>query len=210
MNDQPDAPAAPQLYLITPVGAEPSVVSPMLAEIIERFEVACIRIPGGGDAAQLGRMADTVRELAHANDIAVVIEDHIKLAQQHGLDGVHLLKPSGKNIRLARQELGPDAIVGAYCGASRHEGISAAEAGADYVSFGPMGETALGHGERAALDLFEWWSEVIEVPIIAEGALTAELVAKFGPVTDFFAVGEEIWAADDPLAALKALLAPLG
>ena len=51
---------------------------------------------------------------------------------------------------------------------------------------------------------------VIEVPIIAEGALTAELVARFGPVTDFFAVGEEIWGADNPLAALRALLAPLG
>ena len=51
---------------------------------------------------------------------------------------------------------------------------------------------------------------MIEVPIIAEGALTAELVARFGPVTDFFAVGEEIWGTDDPLAALKALLAPLG
>jgi len=45
---------------------------------------------------------------------------------------------------------------------------------------------------------------------VAEGALTAELVEKFGPVTDFFAVGEEIWTKDDPAAALKALLAPLG
>ena len=59
-------------------------------------------------------------------------------------------------------------------------------------------------------DLFEWWSQVIEVPSIAEGALTAELVAKFGPVTDFFGVGEEIWGAEDPAAALEALMAPLG
>jgi thiamine-phosphate pyrophosphorylase len=35
-------------------------------------------------------------------------------------------------------------------------------------------------------------------------------VARFGPVTDFFAIGEEIWSSEDPLAALKALLAPLG
>ena len=90
------------------------------------------------------------------------------------------------------------------------EGMSAGEAGADYASFGPIGATTLGDGSQVDFDLFEWWSEVIEVPIIAEGALTAELVAKFGPVTDFFAVGEEIWGAEDPLAALKALLAPLG
>jgi thiamine-phosphate pyrophosphorylase len=35
-------------------------------------------------------------------------------------------------------------------------------------------------------------------------------VAKFGPVTDFFGVGEEIWNNDDPVAALKVLIAPLG
>lgn len=205
MNDLPDAPTAPQLYLITPVGAEPSVLSPMLADIIERFAVACIRIPGGGDAAQLGRMADTVRELAHANDIAVVIEDHIQLAQQHGLDGVHLLKPTGKNIRLARQELGPDAIVGAFCGASRHEGISAAEAGADYVSFGPVRPTGLGAGEVAEADLFAWWSEMIEVPVVAEGGLDAATIGKLAPVTDFFAIGTEIWSADSPETALSHL-----
>lgn len=205
MNDQPDAPTAPQLYLITPVGAEPSVVSPMLSEIIERFEVACIRIPGGGDAAQLGRMADTVRELAHANDIAVVIEDHIALAQQHGLDGVHLSKPTGKNIRLARQELGPDAIVGAFCGASRHDGIAAAEAGADYVSFGPVRPTGLGTGEIAEADLFAWWSEMIEVPVVAEGGLDAATIGKLAPITDFFAIGNEIWSADSPEKALSHL-----
>ena len=64
------------------------------------------------------------------------------------------------------------------------------------------------HSKNIALG--EWWSAMIEVPVIAEGALTAELIEKFGPVTDFFAVGEEIWREDNPLAALKALMAPLG
>jgi thiamine-phosphate pyrophosphorylase len=34
-------------------------------------------------------------------------------------------------------------------------------------------------------------------------------VAQLAPVTDFFAIGAEIWKAEDPLAALKALTAPL-
>jgi thiamine-phosphate pyrophosphorylase len=68
----------------------------------------------------------------------------------------------------------------------------------------------LGKGEQVDFDLLEWWSQVIQVPSIAEGALTADLVAKFGPVTDFFGVGEEIWNNDDPVAALKVLIAPLG
>ena len=46
---------------------------------------------------------------------------------------------------------------------------------------------------------------MIEVPVIAEGALTVDLVAKFGPVTDFFGIGEEIWGDDDPVAAWQVL-----
>ena len=45
--------------------------------------------------------------------------------------------------------------------------------------------------------------------MVAEGALTADLVATFAPVTDFFAIGAEIWGQDDPAAALTALTAPL-
>lgn len=204
MTDQPDAPLAPQLYLIVPVGAEPDALSPMLSELLDRFEVGCIRIPGAGDESKLGRMADTVRDIAHARDIAVVIDDHIQLAQRHGLDGVHLTG-GAKQVRYARKELGPDAIVGAFCGASRHDGMNAAEAGADYVSFGPAGTTGLGSGETAPLDLFAWWSEMIEVPVVAEGGLDAELIGKLAPLTDFFAIGPEIWAEKNPAEALSML-----
>ena len=50
---------------------------------------------------------------------------------------------------------------------------------------------------------------MIEVPVIAEGALTRELIAQFGPVTDFFGIGSEIWSAAEPVTALKDLLAAL-
>ncbi|MDZ4096778.1 MAG: thiamine phosphate synthase, partial [Paracoccaceae bacterium] len=126
-----------------------------------------------------------------------------------GLDGVHL-SDGGKSLRKLRADLGADAIIGAFCGTTRHTGISAAEAGADYVAFGPVGGSPLGDGSRAGLELFEWWSEMIEVPVVAEGALTADLVAELGPITDFFGIGPEIWDADDAAAALRHLLAPLG
>ena len=208
MTDQPDAqtdaPSAPQLYLIAPVGAEPDAFGPMLAEILERHDVACIRIPGAGDEQRLGRLADALRDIAHAHDVAIVIEDHIQIALNHGLDGVHLTGGS-KQVRYARRELGDDAIVGAFCGTSRHDGMTAAESGADYVSFGPVGPTGLGTGEEAPLDIFAWWSEMIEVPIVAEGGLDAIQIGKLAPITDFFAIGPEIWSQDDPLAALSHL-----
>ena len=65
--------------------------------------------------------------------------------------------------------------------------------------------TALGLGEPADLEIFQWWSEMIEVPVVAEGALDPGLVEKLWPVADFIAVGPEIWSADDPSAALARL-----
>lgn len=198
MSDQP------QLYLMTPAGAQASALGPLLAEVMDRFPVACLRIRGGAEEDELGRIADLTREIAHARDVAVVIDDHVKLAQRHGLDGVHLTDGS-RGVRLARTELGADAIVGAFCRASRHDGMSAGEAGADYVSFGPIGDSALGRGEPAPQDLFQWWSEMIEIPVVAEGALTRYLITRISPACDFIAIGPEIWSEDDPIAALAAL-----
>jgi thiamine-phosphate pyrophosphorylase len=200
----------PQITLITPPAFDPAVFPDRIARVLDGAEIACLRLSlGTKDEDTLLRAADVAREVAHARDVAIVIDNHLLLVERLGLDGVHLTD-GARTVRKARKDLGADAIVGAFCGTSRHEGMSAGEAGADYVALGPVGETTLGDGTSVDFEVFEWWSEVIEVPVIAEGALTAELVAKFGPVTDFFAVGEEIWGAEDPLAALKALMAPLG
>lgn len=195
---------ASQLYLMTPAGAQAHALGPMLAEVMDRFAPSCLRIRGGGEEDELGRLADMAREIAHARDVAVVIDDHIKLALRHGLDGVHL-NDGSRSVRYARKELGDDAIVGAFCGASRHEGMTAAENGADYVSFGPVGDSALYKNEVVDLELFQWWSEMIEVPVVAEGAITRDLIAQLSPISDFIALGPELWTKDDPIDALSQL-----
>jgi thiamine-phosphate pyrophosphorylase len=199
----------PQIYLITPPAFELSDFTPRLAAVLDGAEIACLRLAlASRDEERVTRAADSLRELAHARDVPLVIEAHLGLVVRHGLDGVHL--PDGaRSVRAARKELGADAIVGAYARASRHDGLNAGEAGADYVSFGPVGPSALGDGGLAPRALFEWWSEMVEVPVVAEGALTPELVAELAPVVDFLAVGEEIWSAEDPLSALRALTAAL-
>ena len=196
------ASGAPQLYLITPQGATAAAFAPLLGEVLDRVTVACLRIRASDDLAEMGRMADTVREIAHGRDIAVVIEDHWPMAQSHGLDGVHLTS-GARRVRDARRDLGKDAIVGAFCGASRHAGMSAAEAGADYVSFGPAG--AMAGADSAPAELFDWWSEMIEVPVVAEGGLDPALIARLARSSDFIALGPEIWAASDPAEALALL-----
>lgn len=200
----------PQITLITPPALDLEVFPDLLARVLDSVDIACVRLAlAGKDEDMIMRAADACRVVSHGRDVAIVIENHLLMVERLGLDGVHLTD-GARQVRYVRKELGPDAIVGAFCGVTRHDGMNAGEAGADYVAFGPVGATPLGNGEQVEFDLFEWWSQVIEVPVIAEGALTAELVAKFGPVTDFFGIGEEIWGAEDPVQALKALIAPLG
>ncbi len=199
----------PQITLITPPVLDLDIFPSVLARVMDGVEIACLRLSlASKDADDIGRAADAARVVAHARDVAIVIENHALFVERHGLDGIHLTDGS-RAIRALRKDLGADAIVGSFCGISRHEGMSAGEAGADYVAFGPIGEAGLGLGTQAPRDLFEWWSEMIEVPVIAEGALTRTLVESFAPVTDFFALGPEIWGAEDPLAALKAVLSPI-
>jgi len=199
----------PQVYLLTPPDFELSSFPGRLAGMLDAHEIACLRLAlASQDEDRLSRAADAVRVVAHARDVAVVIDSHVALAERLGLDGVHLLD-GARSVRAARKALGADAIVGAYCGTSRHDGMTAGEAGADYVAFGPVGDSALGDGSRAERDLFAWWSEMIEVPVVAEGQFDAGLVDDLAPVTDFIAVGEEVWREDDPVGALGRLLASL-
>lgn len=205
-----ETPEQPQLYLVTPPELELSTFPQTLARVLDAHPVACVRLAlATRDEDRLLRAADALRAVTDARDIALVIADHTLLAERIGLDGVHLTD-AARSVRHARKTLGDDAIVGSYCAGSRHDGLAAGEAGADYVSFGPVRPTALDDGSYAASDLFEWWSEVIEIPCVAEGGLDVDLIRALAPHTDFFGIGDEIWGADDPAAALADLVAAMG
>ncbi len=204
-----DAPDAPQIYLITPSEFDLSRFPDQLAACLDQTEVACVRLAlGTKDDARIAKAADALREVTHARDVALVIDSHILMVERLGLDGVHLTD-GARSVKKVRKDLGDDAIVGAFCTNSRHDGMTAGELSADYVSFGPVGVTPLGDGRQAELELFEWWSMMIEVPVVAEGALDAPLIRALTPHTDFFGIGDEIWGADDPAAALVALRAEM-
>jgi len=199
MTDQNDQ---PQIYLITPPDFELMTFPDRLAACLDATEVGCVRLTlATKDEDRLSRAADALREVTHARDVALVIDTHVKLVERLGLDGVHLTD-AARSIGKVRKDLGADAIIGTYCGASRHDGMTAGELGADYVSFGPVGQTSLGSDTQADIELFQWWSQMIEVPVVAEGALTLDLIRTLSPITDFFGFSEEIWSQEDAAAAL--------
>jgi len=205
-----DEKLTPQIYLITPGTFDLAAFNKQLSAILDTHDIACVRLAlSSTDERDIASAADQLRETCHARDVAIVIESHFRLVDPHGLDGVHL-PDSSRQVRDVREALGKDAIVGTYCGASRHAGMTAGEIGADYISFGPVVETALGSGKLAPFDLFEWWSETVEVPVVAEGNVTLEAATILTPVVDFFALGDEIWGTDDPSSTLGEYIKRIG
>ena len=204
-----DAKDHPQIYLISPPEFDLSSYPDQLAACLDSTEVACVRLAlATKDETRIAKAADALREVTYARDVALVIESHMMLVSRLGLDGVHL-RDGSRSVRKVRKDLGEDAIVGSFCGNSRHDGMTAGELGADYVSFGPVGATPLGDGSLAEADLFEWWSQMIEVPVVAEGALDIDLIRTLAPHTDFFGIGDEIWATETPARTLTQLRAAM-
>ncbi|MEO0746696.1 MAG: thiamine phosphate synthase, partial [Pseudomonadota bacterium] len=114
-------PEQPQLYLLTPPVLDLSQFPETLALVLDAHPAACLRLAlATRDEDRIARAADACRTVAHARDVAVVVDDHAGLATRLGLDGVHLTD-AARSVRDARKALGPDAIVGSYCGTSRHD-----------------------------------------------------------------------------------------
>jgi thiamine-phosphate pyrophosphorylase len=205
-----DAIDIPQIYLITPTEFDLTSFPDQLAACLDTSPVGCVRLAlASKDDSKISKAADALRNITHDRDVALVIENHVQLVEKLGLDGVHLLD-AARSIKTIRKDLGNDAIIGSFCGNSRHDGMTAGELGADYVSFGPVGQSALGLGNIAQADLFEWWSAMIEVPVVAEGALDLDLVRKLAPHSDFFGLGDEIWGSASPAATLAAYHKAMG
>jgi thiamine-phosphate pyrophosphorylase len=203
-----DSPAACRLYLITPERIDLQAFRDDLAAALDAGEVACVqlRLKGIDDDA-IRRAAECLCPIAQARDVAFLLNDRPDLARATGCDGVHVGQEDASYDE-ARRIVGPGGIVGVTCHDSRHLAIEAAERGADYVAFGAFFPTATkdakGHPEP---EILEWWSEMMEIPCVAIGGITA---ANCAPLVragaDFLAVLGAVWHhPDGPAAGVKAM-----
>ena len=195
-----------KLYIVSPAEFEIEKFSDELKLILDSIEISCFRLAlSTQNENVIAKTADVTRDICHSRDVAIVIKDHFLFVEKHGLDGVHLSDGS-RNVRKARKNLVKDSIVGAFCGNSKHDGLTAGEAGADYISFGPLSKTTLKDGTIAQNDLFKWWSTMIEIPVVAEGNLNKKVIYSLENDTDFFAFGDELWNESNPLNKLNQLI----
>ena len=171
-----------QVYLVLTPGQSPDLTAEALSALLDRSKATCLLIRGAVNAPR----TQALIALAQSRGVAALIEDDADLALALGCDGVHLNGP--KEYNAARTHLGPEAIVGVGCGASRHDAMTAGEAGADYIAFGGFAPN-----EMSDPALVSWWQTLMTLPCVAFGARTAADVAVLTEAgADFVAIGPEL------------------
>lgn len=190
-----------QLYLISPLDVSGDFPQ-RLERALDAGPVAAFQFRVKDlDEHQAARLAEPLRAICAAREVAFIVNDSIGLAKRLGADGVHLGQSDG-TVAEARERLGRDAQVGVTCHASRHLAMEAGEAGADYVAFGaffPSATKAATH--IATVELLEWWQALMEPPCVAIGGITpANCAPLVRAGADFLAVSGAVWNGDEAAA----------
>jgi thiamine-phosphate pyrophosphorylase len=193
-----------QLYLLSPEKL-PSDFIAQLREALRAGNVAALRMRMAGAAPDV--VANTiaqVRPLAVTFGTALILDWHVALAVSTRCDGLHLADVA--SVAPARQVIG-DLQLGVFCAGSRDLALQAGEAGADYVSFGPYFE----RHNAPDIDLITWWSQLMELPVVAEGFITAANAATLVRAgADFLAVDAAVWNhPQGPAAGVAAMNAAI-
>jgi len=192
-----------RLYLITPPEIELEAFAKEFEAALSGGDVAClqIRLKTASDE-NIVAAASRLKPLCDGADVALLINDRPDLAVAAGADGTHVGQEDMAYFE-ARQLLGDDAIIGVTCHDSRDLAIEAAEAGADYVAFGAFFDTATKAAKsRTDVDILRWWSDLIEVPVVAIGGITAKnCVPLVTAGANYLAVMGGVWNHPDGAAA---------
>jgi len=197
---------APRLYLVTPVVEDADAFVRELTVALAAADIAAVllRLPQSDERTQIN-VVKTLAPVVQDKGIALVLDGHASLVARGGADGAQL---NGiEEFLPALATLKPDRIAGCAGLATKHDAMTAAERGADYVMFGGAAEGRQPSFD-AIVDRVAWWAEVFEIPCVALAASLDEIGPLAAARADFVAVGEFIWT--DPRGVAAALAAANG
>ena len=183
------------IYLVIEAG--PDAESRLTAALVA-VEAAAVLIRPPADGPLSASNTRALVAAAQAKGAAALLLDDASLARALRADGVHLAACEDIEARfdLAREIMGRRAIVGIDAGGSRHDAMTLAEVGADYVAFGRAAPVVVEGGEagqvETPIDPISWWAEIFEVPCVAFDAATA------GDARDLAARGADFVAVPVP------------
>jgi thiamine-phosphate pyrophosphorylase len=207
----PDADAVPEgcrLYLVTPPVLDAASFRDALAAALDAGDVAAVQLRLKDLPEDALRHAiDLLRPVAQARGVALLLNDRPDLAVATGCDGAHVGQEDMPAPE-ARRLLG-GLTLGVTCHASRDLAMQAGDDGADYVAFGAFFPSSTKDAPiRADPEILQWWSELMELPCVAIGGITAANCAPLVQAgADFLAVSAAVWAhPDGPAGGVRAML----
>jgi thiamine-phosphate pyrophosphorylase len=173
-----------------------------LADAMSGADVAAVllRLPDA-DERSLINLVKKVAPAVQDRDAALLLAGRDDIVARSGADGAHLGNVDALKDAVAR--LKPKNIAGVGGLRTRHDAMTAGEAGADYVMFGDLDEAGNRASFDAIIDRVGWWAEVFEVPCVAYAARLEEIEALAAAGADFVAIGGAVF--DDPRGLKTAL-----
>lgn len=159
-------------------------------------------------AARRHAEAAALLALCRTHRVPLIVNDDLDLAVAIGADGVHLGRDDAP-LAVARQRLGPDAIVGVSCYAEYDRAVAAAAGGADYVAFGSLFPSPTKpQAPQAPLALLGRARCELALPVCAIGGITlANAGQALAAGSDLLAVISDLAEAPDPQARAAAYAA---
>ena len=143
-------------------------------------------------------------------NIKNIIGYNFRLGEIEAAIGIRQLKKlshvPAAQAAAARAIVGGAGSVGAACGASYDDAMGAAEAGADYVCFGPVLDQ-----HAVARETVADWASAMVVPCVVAGGLSAAGAGHWASTgAEFLEFGRAVWDAPaGPERALADLLAAI-
>jgi thiamine-phosphate pyrophosphorylase len=182
----------PRLYLATPTVDDAAALARMLPNLLDATDIAAVlvRLAAADERTMTERAKLLAPPIQRAN-VACLIDGHVGIVARSGADGAHLTGLEALIEALPR--LKPDRIAGAGGLPTRHEAMTAGEAGADYVLFGEPDADGKRPSVDAIIERVQWWAELFEPPCIAFATTCEEASAFAAAGADFVLVGDLIW-----------------
>ena len=192
------------LYAITDCDRLPTDSLLSATEEILRAGVVALQYRDkSGNHARRKYEAGELQQLCKEHNSLFIINDDLQLAAWTGSDGVHLGREDC-DCKTARNELGPEAIIGISCYNSVETALAAQENGADYVAFGSFFPSSSKQNTAAAEpDIITRAKAGVSLPIAAIGGITprnCRTLIEHG--ADMLAVINSIYQSEDPYSTV--------
>src|SRR6478609_1507791 len=193
----------PRLYVATPDVDDPSSLAASLPGLLADADVAAVllRLKPTDQRSMIAHI-QALAPAIQGKGAALLLDGHVELVARVGADGAHLTGIEA--LAEALPTLKPERIAGVGGLTTRHDSMTAAEAGAEYVLFGEPDASGRRPSIEAIAERVQLWAELFEPPCVGFAASREEVFEFAAAGADFVLVGDLIWS--DARGAAAALM----